>query len=274
MRRILILFCAASVLYLSVSYWYLPNSPYAHYSLQNLSSPLLQSIGTTNRFFGGLSHNFSDIKYWLSSRKTLNRHLKELESLEEELRHTKLELITSKKIIDQLEPLAKFHVPHNFNQVTVRVYGSPIGFYDAQLIAASPNNIVMKKDDIAVNEKGLVGRVVETSSRILRIMLITDMASRVPIKILETGENAIAVGNGTSTMSLDHLQSREMITSSYKRPTEVGDVLVTSGVGGIFPPDIMVGIVTAIKDEEISVKPFVAFHTLAIVSILYDHMAS
>jgi rod shape-determining protein MreC len=132
----------------------------------------------------------------------------------------------------------------------------------------------MKKDDIAVSEKGLVGRVVEASSRILRIMLITDMASRVPIKILETGENAIAVGNGTSIMSLEHLQSREMITNSYKRPTEVGDILVTSGVGGIFPPDIMVGIVTAIKDEEISVKPFVSFHTLEIVRILYDHLAA
>ena len=74
--------------------------------------------------------------------------------------------------------------------------------------------------------------------------------------------------------ALEHLPRREMLTKSYKRPTEVGDILVTSGVGGIFPPDIMVGIVTAIKDEEISVKPFVSFHTLEIVRILYDHLAA
>ena len=204
----------------------------------------------------------------------MHKQLKKLEQLEDELRQTKLNLVMSQKLVDQLEPLTNFKTPNLFKSAAVRVYGSPIGFYDAQLITSCPDNIVMKKDDIAVSEKGLVGRVVETSSRILRIMLITDMASRVPIKILETGENAIAVGNGTSIMTLEHLQSREMVTNSYRRPTEIGDVLITSGVGGIFPPDIMVGIVTAIKDEEISVKPFVTFHTLEIVSILYDHLAA
>ncbi len=274
MRRILVLFCTAAVLYLSVSYWYLPNSPYAQYSLQNLSSPLLQSIGTTNHFFHRISQNFTGIKYWFLSRAKLNERLRKLEKTEEELQTTKLELVTTQKIIQQLEPLTNFKVPRSFNRAIVRVYGSPVGFYDAQLITASPGDIAIKKDDIVVCEKGLVGRVAESSDRILRVMLISDMASRVPIKVLETGENAIVVGNGTSTMLLEHLQSREMITNSYKRPPEVGDVLVTSGVGGIFPPDIAVGTVIAIEDEEISVKPFVTFHTLEIAAILYDHMAS
>lgn len=274
MRRVLILFCTAAVLYLSVSYWYLPNSPYAQYSLQTLSSPLLHSIGTTNRFFHTFWESFYAIKNWVSSRSALHERLKKIEETEAELVQVKLELTTSQKLLKQLEPLTNFKTPSGFNRVTVRVYGSPIGFYDAQLITEAPENITIKKDDIAINEKGLVGRVTESSNRILRIMLITDMASRVPIKVLETGENAIIVGNGTSTMLLEHLQSREMITNSYKRPPEVGDVLVTSGIGEIFPPDIPVGVVAAIKDEEITVKPFVTFHVCEIVSILYGHVAS
>lgn len=274
MRRILILFCAAAVLYLSVSYWYLPNSPYSQYSLQTLSSPLLRSIGATNHFLHNFYESFCDLKNWFSSRSKLNERLKKLEEVEAELVQTKLELTTFQKILKQLEPLTNFQTPKSFNRITVRVYGSPIGFYDAQLITAAPESVVIKKDDIAVNEKGLVGRVIESSNRILRIMLITDMASRVPVKVLETGENAIIVGNGTPTMFLEHLQSREMITNSYKRPPEVGDVLVTSGVGEIFPPDILVGVVAAIKDEEITVKPFVTFHVCETVSILYGHMES
>ena len=148
---------------------------------------------------------------YLKILTALNEHLKKLEQIEDELQQTKIELSTAQKIINQLEPLTNFQVPSKFSRVTVRVYGSPIGFYDAQLITASPSNIVIKKDEIAISEKGLVGRIVESSNRILRVMLITDMASRVPIKIIETGENGIAVGNGTSTMSLEHLQSREMI---------------------------------------------------------------
>lgn len=273
MRRVLILFCTAAILYLSASYWYLPNSPYPHYALQNLSSSLLYSIGTTNRFCQSISKQIDSIKYWFLSRSQLNEYLKNLEKIKSELQQAKVELITSKKIIDQLQSLQKFSFPRNFNQVTVRVYGAPIGFYDAQLITASPQNANIQKDDIAANEKGLVGRVTESSDRILRIMLITDMASRVPVKILETGEGAMVIGNGTSTMSLENLQSQEMITNSYKRPPAVGDILVTSGVGGIFPPDIMVGAIAAIKNDEIQVKSFVTFHSLEVVSILYDHMA-
>ncbi len=274
MRRVLILFCTAALLYLSVSYWYLPNSPYAQYSLQTLSSSLLQPIGRTNRVFHGFWESFHDIKNWFSYRSTLHERLKKLEETEVELVQVKLELTASQKYLKQLEPLTNFQTPSGFNRVTVQVYGSPTGFYDAQLITAAPENITIKKDDIAVSAKGLVGRVTESSNRVLRIMLITDMASRIPIKVLETGENAIIVGNGTSTMFLEHLQSREMITNSYKRPPKVGDVLVTSGVGEIFPPDIPVGVVAAIKDEEITVKPFVTFHTCEIVSILYGHVAS
>jgi cell shape-determining protein MreC len=48
--------------------------------------------------------------------------------------------------------------------------------------------------------------------------------------------------------------------------------LVTSGIGGIFPPDLPVGTVLSIKDDEITIKPFVVFHKLEIVTILYDQV--
>jgi rod shape-determining protein MreC len=271
-RRVLVLFSAAIVLYLSVSYWYLPNSPYAQYSLQHLSSYVIQPICGINNFFTKSRGFFVDIGGWFSTRKSLNQRLENLEKIETQLQQAKLELITSQKIINQLAPLVNFIFPKDFKKVTTRVYGSPVGFYDAQLIVGAPLEIALQKDDVAICDKGLVGRVFESSNRMVRIMLITDMASRVPVKILETGENGIALGSGASVMTLEHLQSREMITNSYKRPPEVGDVLVTSGIGGIFPPDLPVGRVSSIKDDEITIKPFVIFHTLEIVTILYDHV--
>lgn len=272
MRRILVLFCTATILYLSASYWYLPNSPYSYYALQNISSSFLYSVGAVNGFFQNVSNKYDDIRYWFFSRSKLNEHLKEMERLESELKQTKLELNTSQKIIAQLQTLTNFDFPKHLNKVSVRVYGCPVGFYDAQIITSSAKNASIRKDDVAVCEKGLVGRVVEASSKILRVMLITDIASRVPVKILETGENAIVVGNGTSVMSLEYLQSKETIRRDYKRPPVVGDVLVTSGIGGIFPPDIMVGSITAIEDDSISVKPFVMFQSLDVVCILYEQL--
>lgn len=270
MRRILVLFSTAVILYLSASYWYLPNSPYAHYSLQHFSSYIMQPIGGINSFFNKIGGFFCNVEHWFLTRKNLNERLKALEKIEAELQQAKLELITTQKIIDQLSPLVNFTFPKDFKKVTTRVYGSPIGFYDAQIIVSAPDKIILQKDNVALSDKGLVGRVIESSNRLLRIMLITDMASRVPVKILETGENCIATGSGSSVMTLEHLQSNEMITNHYKRSPEVGDVLVTSGIGGIFPPDLPVGTIASINNEEIIVKPFVVFHTLEIVTILYD----
>lgn len=273
MRRILVVFCTAAILYLSVSYWYLPNSPYAQYSLQNLSSPVLKIIGSSNNIFRKCSDFFAELGEWFSTRAALNERLKKLEKAEDELQQLKIDLGATQKIIKELEKLAKYESPKGFHHISVKAYGAPIGFYDAQLITAAPSSVTIQKDNVVVTEKGLIGRVNEASARVLRIMLITDMASRVPVKILETDENAIATGNGTNTMTLEYLQGREMITNNYKRPPVIGDILVTSGVGGIFPPNIPVGVVSAVNDLEISVKPFVAFHTLQVVSIIYDNLA-
>lgn len=270
MRKVLVLFATAILLYLSTSYWYLPNSPYPKYSLQNFSSYIMQPISGINIVLGSLGNFFKETEKWFLTRKSLHQRLDNLEKLEAELQQNKLELISSQKIINQLSSLVNLNFPKNFKKVTVRIYGSPIGFYNAQLIAGAPNGITLRKDSIALTDKGIVGRIIESSNRLIRIMLITDMASRVPVKILETGENCIAVGSGASTMTLEHLQSTEMITNSYKRSPKVGDILVTSGIGGIFPPDLPVGTITSIKDEEISLKPFVVFHTLEVVTILYD----
>ena len=270
MRRVLVLFTTAVLLYLSASYWYLPGSPYAQYSLQNFSSYIIQPVSGINCVLKNLGSFFEEIENWVSTRKTLHKRLANLEKTETELQQSKLELIASQKIINQLSTLVNFKFPEAYKKVTTRVYGSPIGFYDSQLIVGTPNEIDLPKDNVALTDKGLVGRIIESSNRLIRIMLITDMASRVPVKILETGENCIAVGNGTFVMNLEHLQSHEMITNSYKRPPEIGDVLVTSGIGGIFPPDLPVGTISSIKDDEITLKPFVIFHTIEVVTILYD----
>lgn len=269
MRRVLILFTAAVLLYLSTSYWYLAGSPYSQYSLQNVSSYIIRSITEINYYFRNLTHFWHEIEFWFLTQKSLHQRLENLDKIEAELQKTKLALIASQTIINKLSLLTHFKFPKDLAKVTVKVYGSPIGFYDAQIVAGAPD-ITIRKDAIAIADQGIVGRIIESSGRLLRIMLITDMASRVPVKIIETGENCIAVGNGTNIMTLEHLQSHEMITNSYKRPPEIGDVLVTSGVGGIFPPDLPVGTITSIKDEEITIKPFVIFHTLEVVSILYD----
>ena len=96
--------------------------------------------------------------------------------------------------------------------------------------------------------EGLIGRVLETGRWASRVLLITDGASSVPVRLPRDGTPALAVGRGDGTIELRTL---EVGTNPF-RP---GDVLVTSGVGGIFPPDVPVARVIRIEGDTAIARP-------------------
>jgi rod shape-determining protein MreC len=93
-----------------------------------------------------------------------------------------------------------------------------------------------------IDARGLVGQVVEVSTYFSRVMLITDSTHAVPVQINRNGVRAIADGVGL----IDELQLSHVATSADVR---VGDLLVTSGLGGNFPPGYPVAVVTAVDDS-------------------------
>jgi rod shape-determining protein MreC len=95
---------------------------------------------------------------------------------------------------------------------------------------------------------GLVGRVIETGRWASRVLLISDGASNVPVRLVRDGTPAIAVGRGEGSVELKTLEVG-------KNPFRRGDVLVTSGVGGLYPPNIPVAIVAKIEGDRTFAKP-------------------
>jgi rod shape-determining protein MreC len=95
---------------------------------------------------------------------------------------------------------------------------------------------------------GLIGRVLETGRWASRVLMISDGASSVPVRSLRDGTPAMAVGRGDGTIELRTLEVGE-------NPFRRGDVLVTSGVGGIFPPDVPVARIIRIEGENAIAAP-------------------
>jgi rod shape-determining protein MreC len=95
---------------------------------------------------------------------------------------------------------------------------------------------------------GLIGRVLETGRWASRVMLVTDGASNVPVRLVRDGTPALAVGRGDGTIELRTLEVGQ-------NPFRRGDVLVTSGVGGLFPPNIPVALVTASQGDTAIARP-------------------
>jgi len=95
---------------------------------------------------------------------------------------------------------------------------------------------------------GLVGRVIETGRWAARVLLVSDGASNIPVRLVRDGTSAIAMGDGQGSVELKTLEVG-------KNPFRRGDVLVTSGVGGVYPPNIPVAIVARIEGDRAFAQP-------------------
>lgn len=94
--------------------------------------------------------------------------------------------------------------------------------------------------------EGLIGRVLETGRFASRVLLVTDGANTVPVQLLRTGIPALATGRGDGMIELKTL---EVGQNPFKR----GDIVVTSGVGGIYPPGVPVArVVEADRDATLA----------------------
>ena len=80
------------------------------------------------------------------------------------------------------------------------------------------------------------------------MLLITDGASNVPVRLLRDGTPAIAGGRGDGTIELRTLEVGQ-------NPFRPGDILVTSGTGGIFPPNIPVAQVIRLEGDTAIARP-------------------
>ncbi len=116
--------------------------------------------------------------------------------------------------------------------------------------------------------EGLVGRVVTVGHWGARVLMIIDGASTVPVRSARDGTPALAVGTGDSELRVELI---EVGTNPF-RP---GDMIVTSGVGGIFPPDIPVAEIVRIEGDFAVARPLAAPSRIdyAIVQPLYQPAA-
>lgn len=93
---------------------------------------------------------------------------------------------------------------------------------------------------------GLIGQVIEAGPNSARVLLITDAESIVPVRRVRDGLPGIASGRGDGLLDIRSASSATMLF-------QPGDAFVTSGTGGIFPPDVPVGrIVRASRDTAIA----------------------
>jgi len=138
--------------------------------------------------------------------------------------------------------------------LSTRVLASPYdGIHHFFLIGAGRKD-GLQKDQAVIAFEGVVGRLEKVGQHISRVLLLTDSSSRIPVKTLDSDQKAILAGEGTFFPTLVYVNDTHKV--------HVGEKVVTTGVGGIFPPGLPVGIVDEIVNGKIKIRPYVPLQSL------------
>ncbi|MDG1115651.1 MAG: rod shape-determining protein MreC [Flavimaricola sp.] len=112
----------------------------------------------------------------------------------------------------------------------------------------------------AMDGIGLVGRISGVGENTSRTILLTDTSSRIPVIIQPSGQRAILVGDNTIYPPIEFLENPDVV-----RP---GDRVVSSGDGGLFPADLLVGQVALGNDRRLRVRLAADYERLEFLRVL------
>jgi rod shape-determining protein MreC len=148
----------------------------------------------------------------------------------------------------------------------------------AEVIGRDPSNLLQYilidrgvDDGLAagmpvVTARGLVGKITTVYPRSARVMLLTDFASSVNALIQSSRATGVLEGQGQSGLVVRYVEQREQV--------QVGDVVLTSGLGGNFPRRLVIGQVISVKNsnvdmfQEVQVLSAVNFTQLEMVLVI------
>lgn len=193
----------------------------------------------------------------------------ELEAQVSQLQAQIIELqqqLTEARILSALVDFARAN-PENRYQAAAVIGRDPSPFLRYIIInRGSDDNI--RRGMPVVTQQGLVGRVEAVTANAARVQLITDSASVVNAKIQPSGAQAVLKGQASGDLWLDMIPQGVSI--------DVGNLVLTSGLGGGYPPNIVIGQIAGIRSQpqelfqSATVQSVVDFNQLEIVLVIVN----
>jgi len=185
---------------------------------------------TVGNYFNAAAQN-DDLKRQLaaSKRKMIEARATELEN-------------------QRLKALLKLSQSPEEQVAVTRVVGSSFDSVRRLATLSAGSSAGIRPGQPVRSPEGLIGSVIETGRWAARVLLVSDAASNVPVRLVRDGTPAIATGRGDGTIELKTLEVG-------RNPFRRGDVVITSGVGGVYPPNVPVAVVLRTEGDNTIAKP-------------------
>jgi len=175
--------------------------------------------------------------------------------------------VTEVELLSALLDFARSQRENEYLAATV-VFRDPRPFQRYVVIDVGTDDGILSGMPV-VGPAGLIGRVEAVTANAARVQLITDPASSVNVRIQPSDATAVLIGSLTGDLSLDLVPVDANIGA--------GDLVLTSGLGGNFPPNILIGQVASVRGEatalfqKAAIQPAADLDRLDIVLVIVNY---
>lgn len=180
-----------------------------------------------------------------------------------------IELQQQNSELQVLSALLDFARTHSENEyTTAAVIGRDISPFLHYIIINRGSDDGLRRGMPVVSSQGLVGRVAAVTADGARVQLITDPDTAINVRIQPSGAEALLQGSITGDITVEAIPQDASI--------QTGDLVLTSGLGGNFPPDILIGQISGVRQRPVelfqsaTVEPVVDFSQLEIVLVIVN----
>ena len=170
------------------------------------------------------------------------------------------EMVSMKLKIAQYEKLLNVSSDIDFNFITSRIVADFSNNFNSTLVINAGTKKNVEVDMPVLGPDGIIGRISHVSENLSRVLLLNNINSRIPVMISDDGYHGILIGQGRKNPIIEFVENIEKIS--------IGDLVTTSGKGGIFPPFQLVGHVVGKKSNEIEISIFEDIPSLSHVKLL------
>ena len=219
-----------------------------------------------------LATRYQAIQNYIEAPQDVTRLMQRNAELEAQVSRLQTEIITLEQQLSEtriLEALVDFARVNPENRyVAASVIGRDPSPFVKYVMINRGSDDGLRRGMPVVTQQGLVGRIAAVTAGAARVQLITDPASSVNVRIEPSRSQAMLSGSITGELSLD------MVPQSVE--IKIGDLVLSSGLGGNYPANILIGQVVSVRQRETdlfqsaAVQSVVDFSQLEIVLVIIN----
>ena len=161
---------------------------------------------------------------------------------------------------ESLHRLLNISLPPDKTYITARVIGDSGNTYARTVLVLAGQQDGVQKGQAVLTGDGVIGRVIEAGNNSARVLLMTDINSRIPVRLEGTEDNAILGGSNADLPELLYLPPGSAVREGAR--------IITSGLGGFFPYGLPVGEAVKAAGGRWAVRPFADVSHMTFVRIV------